>query len=195
MISKTTRLCNDSNGKPVNPNNDWKATVSSDRGGNASTASILVSILAIAMSGNTYLRNKQSSEEGGEARFWGCSSPVGKGVTGAFPCPACQQMFGWLSACWIPGTFWGCRGALHLNWPKKHQNKWISNGLSELTCRRCGISHSQELDVSCSVVDTPFISRIVQVYKSIRLRRINRYNSKKAWEKETAHLAQVREPQ
>ena len=82
----------------MNPNDDGKATISSNRSGNASVASSQL-MASVQRLWNTNLRNKQSSEEGGEARFWGCSLCVGKGVTGAVPSPACQHMFGWLSAC------------------------------------------------------------------------------------------------
>ena len=65
--------------------------------------------------------------------------------------------------------------------------------MSELTCRRCGISNPQELDVSCLIVDTSLVSCIAQVHKSILSRRAKCHgtNSKKNREKETAHLTQV----
>lgn len=63
--------------------------------------------------------------------------------------------------------------------------------MSELTCRRCGISNPQEFDVSCLIVDTSLVSCIAQVYKSTLSRRTKCHSRKKTREKETAHLTQV----
>ena len=74
---------------------------------------------------------------------------------------------------------------------RQYQRSFRVVSMSELTCRRCGISNPQEFDIPAFIVDTSLVSCITQIHKSALLCRTKCHCRKKTREKEAAHLTQV----